>query len=325
LAQAGQPRGHWLHAKHVEAKFMVTSWVPPGTGKPHDTAATLQHSSNGTHGTFTDGMETETCLSMQECLRKIHCLEAEAEEAAQREQDLVQQLYEARSHIITKEKEVCDLQGQLSQELAETQRLWRSLIKRDRQILSLQVSLAGSNESHAGSKESHAGSKAGTSNADKKRFVRKTAAESHSGFNSESSTLAKGIRVKSDPSLHTTVSKMACAPPNQDALFSPRLSPRLRFPVSLKPNHQPTQTSFQQMAATPPSSPRARGWRVLANCSPRVSPGPQFRVLQVAQSRAGTISGDAVAGGNQVLQNLQVRAASRPTMQAQGMQLSPRN
>jgi len=161
-----------LHLKHIEVRFMV-SWAPPEllrgppeSGKAHISAATLQRGSDGTQeamspriksrqatcGTFIDGMEMEKCLSMQECLQNIQRLEAEAKAATRREHDFLQQLCEARSHIIEKERKVCDLHDQLSLELTESQGLWRSLMKRDMQILSLQEEIEGSKESHAGSK-----------------------------------------------------------------------------------------------------------------------------------------------------------------------------
>jgi len=86
-------------------------------------------------------MDTKKLFSMHECVRKMNPMKAET---IQRELDLVERLSKARAHIIEKEKEVCDLQGQLEKELMEKQGLFYEVIKRDKEILRLQETLAGS-------------------------------------------------------------------------------------------------------------------------------------------------------------------------------------
>jgi len=96
-----------------------------------------------------DDLNTELRHLMQECFQQLQCFEAEAIEARQREQVLVQQLYEARALIPEKEKEVCFLQGQITQELREQRELYREVVERDDKIVRLLKSRVGSKAQEA--------------------------------------------------------------------------------------------------------------------------------------------------------------------------------
>jgi len=288
------------------------------TGEVH-----LTNSNESTCDTGVDGMDTEKGLSMQECFRRIQRLEAEGKKATQREKLLLQQLYNARAHVIEKEKEVCDLQGQLELELTKRQGLFYEIIKRDKKILCLQESLAGP--------------KARTSDVDEKDFLSKTAAESRSGLNVEGAT-----------NLHSNSVTKACSLilplPNQPKTLSPRITPRSSWTspritprgsriaekqsTLISPRITPRgsrivdkQSNSTKFSRKSPMAPSPTQVTLGTDCSLHVPEMPA--VPECVQSRTEAKAGDAVADVNQVMQILQVRrAASRPLMQAPCMPAS---
>lgn len=271
----------------------------------------LGNSRQSTGGTSIDGMDLEKWHSLQECLRKIRCFKSEAKEATHREQSLVQQLYEARTHIIKKEQEVCDLQNQLARELMERQGLFHEVVKRDKEIFCLQESRAGSN--------------APGSDACVESLVSTSAAESSSGSNTGSSNVARG---DSAANLHSNIfpthGPILPVLPNQDVTVSPQTTTRGCWNL-----HKPlTQTNVQWMAATAPSTPSSSVRNIPANRAAQVSPRVQCNlnareapiaraVPPWARPSAQAMAEDAVTDVNQVMQSLQIRAASRPMMQTQ--------
>lgn len=204
----------------------MSSLFPPAAAKEHLAVATVQHGNSRMHHSYsarslgnemggvrlmksrsTCDTSIQECLGMQERLRKIQCLEAEGKEAALREQNLLQQLYDKRAHLIKKGSEVCDLQVQLAQELRDKQELLHRAMERDMKILCIQESLAGSTVR--------------ASDADQKRLVPTTAAESHTGSNVGRLNSAKCFRDMPPTNLHSKSVPTVAVLTNQDVTFSP--------------------------------------------------------------------------------------------------------
>jgi hypothetical protein len=98
-------------------------------------------SKSSTSDTSTESVEEELRLAMY---RKLKCLEAEASAATKKELDLLEELYETKAQVLVKEGEVCDLQVQLAQELAEQQELHIKILEREKEICRLQKSSVNS-------------------------------------------------------------------------------------------------------------------------------------------------------------------------------------
>lgn len=221
--------------------------------------------------TLLDGMD------MEECLRRIQYLEIEAKKTRKREQHILQQIHEAQALILDKDKEVCNLQGQILEELRERQELARKVLERDFEILCLQ--------------ESGGGSQARSLDADK-WSASKIAAESCCGSKVGSSNVASGVRVMPASNSLPTL-------PKQDMMVSREQLPR--------------QRSVRKLAVGPPSSPQSpqmlcRGSPVL---SQRASLPPQFK-LHEKQVPSWAAPCTQAMGQHVVMQNLQVQNASRP-------------
>jgi len=174
----------------------------------------LTKSGQSTCDACTDGgMDTEKSLRLHDCSRKIQYFEAR--EATQRELDLLQQLCEAKAHIVRKENEVCALQNQLAQALRENQALLREILKRNEEIDRLQ--------------KSHGSSKVQASLPEEGRCVSKTAAEGCSVLDDGRSGVEGVAKVRLATSLHANPLPKACRPmcstlPSLDVLVSPRIA-----------------------------------------------------------------------------------------------------
>jgi len=188
---------------------MSIIWQPPTDAKTDDDATAVECGSYGTEerttlevnmndlllsksteeswNTCSDSMYIEK-FSMEECLRKAECLEAALKEAVQEKQDSVRQLNKARAYIMKKEMEVCDLQGQLLQELTERQRMFREVIQRDETIIGLQKCCASS--------------KARASDVGINYLALDPVLESRSGFNAGSSNFAGRVEIMPATNLH---------------------------------------------------------------------------------------------------------------------------
>lgn len=134
-----------LKHMEVEDKFRTSP-----VAEAYDNAVATRCGSEDSEETTPLGSETDAGsddidlrFARQEWIREIQRFEAEAGGAVKREQDLLRQLYEARTHIIKKEQEVCDLQAQLAVELREKQNLLCEVISRDDAIFHLQAFRAG--------------------------------------------------------------------------------------------------------------------------------------------------------------------------------------
>lgn len=184
----------------MEAKFRTRSCEPAMVDVlTHNCSPPVQRCNEGTEevvslvskmvhqscGTGIDGVSTLLRHLIQESLLKLQCFEAEAIEARQREQVLVQQLYEARALIPEKEKEVCFLQGQITQELREQRELYREVVERDDKIVRLLKSRAGSKAREAR-----------VSDAGEHLNVSKTSLQNCAGWNAGSPKVARSVRVK---------------------------------------------------------------------------------------------------------------------------------
>jgi hypothetical protein len=228
-------------------------------------------STQSTCDTCADGMD------MEECLRNIFQLEIELAKTKKREHDIMQKIDDAKVLILDKGKEVCNLQGQILEELRERQELARKVLERDFEILCLQ--------------ESGGGSQARSLDVDK-WSASKIAAESCCGSKVGSSNVASGVRVMPASNSLPTL-------PKQDMMVSREQLPR--------------QRSVRKLAVGPPSSPQSpqflcRGSPVL---SQRASLPPQFK-LHEKQVPSWAAPCTQAMGQHVVMQNLQVQNASRP-------------
>lgn len=115
---------------------MTVACRSPPFAEAYDPAAAVQSGSEGTEESAPLGSKMSdvqfTVSGLSTCDISI---DGEDGELTQREQKLLLQLFEARSQILAKEHEVCDLQDQLSQQYAERQRLGRRVIEREKEIL----------------------------------------------------------------------------------------------------------------------------------------------------------------------------------------------
>lgn len=194
-----------------------------------------------------------------------------------REQDIMQQIHEAQARILEKDKEVCNLQAQILEELRERQEMAREVLEKDFKILCLQ--------------ESCAGSQARALDADT-CSVFKTAAESSCSLKVGSSNVASGVRRTPASNSHVNQFANACGSilptlPKQDMMFSPQQSP---------------QRGVRQLQVTPPSSPNLSIWASLPQ---------QFKSHEKEVPSWGQPCGNAMSR-RVVMQNLQVRNTSRP-------------
>jgi len=200
---------------------MSSCYEPPVVAKACQKASAVQRRHSRKEAATSLGSETQ-------------CLESRSKKATQREGVLLQQLYEARAYIIKKEKEVCDLQGQLQKELTERQELFYEVFKRDKNILCLQESLADL--------------KAQASDADEKKIVSKAAVQSHSDLNAGRAISLSGTH------LNANYVPKACGLilptfPDQHATFSPQVARR----GSWNADKQSTPTNFCSKSPTAPS------------------------------------------------------------------------
>jgi hypothetical protein len=264
-------RGHAAKVQCVSEGMEEWSKVVevPLTLSRQSTAASL--SNHSTYDTFVDTMD------MEECLRKIQYLEIEAQKNRKREQDIMQQIHEAQARILEKDKEVCNLQAQILEELRERQEMAREVLEKDFKILCLQ--------------ESCAGSQARALDADT-CSVFKTAAESSCSLKVGSSNVASGVRLTPASNSHVNQFANACGSilptlPKQDMMFSPQQSP---------------QRGVRQLQVTPPSSPNLSIWASLPQ---------QFKSHEKEVPSWGQPCGNAMSR-RVVMQNLQVRNTSRP-------------
>mmetsp|Transcript_16232 Transcript_16232/g.31784 ORF Transcript_16232/g.31784 Transcript_16232/m.31784 type:complete len:200 (-) Transcript_16232:503-1102(-) len=193
--------------------------------------------------------------NLLEYQQQLQRCELEAKEATKREQDLMQQLFEARARILEKEREVCNLQGQLAQELTEQQDLFRKVLERDHRIHRLLETPADSN-----ARASDAG---GTYN------LSKTTVESHSRSAVGSPNVASCVRRVLPRTSCNNVPPKVGGPimpmlPQHDMMFRPQATAGGVWQTK----EQLPQNNFHWKASTAPPSPivQGRGLRqMLAN------------------------------------------------------------
>lgn len=240
-------------------------------------------SRQSTCDTCNDGVDEELRLVMH---RRLQCLEGWTNEASKkREQDLAQQLLEARTEILAKAREVSTLQAQLLEELTERQKLQRKVMEQFEEICRLQESPVGSQALASDGQ-----------NCD----VSKTAVENRSSLKAGTSNVANSVQ----PTL-----------PQQDMMFTPQVTPRGAW----QQTEQSAQNNFCQQVrkvetalssprlqgrdllnfrrktrkvaealrkvATVHPSPRVQGTDLLANHSTRASLGQQFKFHACEKSR----------------------------------------
>mmetsp|Transcript_72333 Transcript_72333/g.139945 ORF Transcript_72333/g.139945 Transcript_72333/m.139945 type:complete len:288 (+) Transcript_72333:107-970(+) len=217
----------------------------------HDNAPTVQRGSENAEevtplgkqslhqscDTGIDGMDPEPMLLMQEYFRKIHCFEAEAIETARRAQVLEQLLNEVRAQIPEKEKEVCNLQCQLAQDLNINHGLVFEVLERDNKISRLLASPHGS--------------KARAPDVGEHRSALETAVQSGASWNAVSSDVARCVR----------------------SLSPSNLFRRGDWPLK----EQRPQNNYHWKASSAPPSPRGQRRGIVANHSNQPSFGQQFK------------------------------------------------
>jgi len=229
--------------------FMTSSLESPVTVEANGHAAALQCGGEGMEEDAPHA-DMQVRFTMQECFRRIRQFEIELKEAKRREQDLMQQLFKARTQILDQGAEVCNLQIQLAEEIRERQGLLRELTEHDSQICSFQ--------------ESHADSQAQALGSARERTVKKIAVRSGSwNSNAGSSTVAHGAASNSC----IFPFPKACGPilptlPEQDMKFTPQITP-CRF---WQQKEKSPGNNFRWIA---PSSPSVCGRGMLPKHSTR--------------------------------------------------------